>query len=134
MCAVGDIIVVEDYHDHGNILSKHSFVVIDDEPDEIKGISYDMICNAMSSFKDEKQNERKMKYPGNFPIVVADEDLKTPNGNNKSGYIKADQLYYFNKSKITYRVIGNIKPDILDLLLEFIEESDFELIDILDNL
>ena len=134
MCAVGDIIRIEEYMDHGNLLSRHSFVVIDDEPDKIEGVSYDMICNAMSSFKDPTQKERKMKYPGNFPIVIDDENMISANANSKDGYIKADQLYYFNKSKIRYRVIGNIKPDIFDLLLEFIEESDFELVDILDNL
>lgn len=134
MCVVGDIIRIEEYKDHGNLLSRHSFVVIDDEPDKIEGVSYDMICNAMSSFKSEEQKERKLKYPGNFPIVPTDENMISQTANMRSGYIKADQLYYFNKSKIRYRVIGNIKPDILQLLLDFIEESDFELVDILDNL
>lgn len=51
-----------------------------------------------------------------------------------TGKIKADQLYYFNKDIIDYQVIGYILPDILDLLIQFIEESDFEITDIVDDL
>ena len=47
---------------------------------------------------------------------------------------KTDQLYFFNKSKINYTVIGNIQPDIMNLVLEFIDTSDLEIISILDNL
>lgn len=132
MCAVRDIIVVEHYKDRGNILNRHSFVVIDDMPDQIEGVSYDMICNVMSSFKSKEQKERKMSYPGNFPIAAEDEDVK--NGNSRDGFIKADQLYYFKKSNIRFRVIGQIKEDIFELLLDFIEEGEFEIIDITDNL
>ena len=132
MCQVGDIIKIQRYQDGNKILSKHSFVVIDDESDKINGVSYDMICNVMSSFKDKIQRERKISYPGNFPIVL--EDRIVENDNGKEGYIKADQLYYFQKDKIRYDVIGKLEPDIFNLLIEFIEESDFDLIDITDNL
>ena len=43
-------------------------------------------------------------------------------------------MYYFAKDKISYKVIGYMKPDIFDLLIEFIEESDFDISDIIDNL
>lgn len=52
----------------------------------------------------------------------------------KDGYIKADQLYYFNKSKIQFQVIGTILPDVLNSLLEFIEQSNYEIKNIIDNL
>ncbi len=87
----------------------------------------------MSSFKNEEQKEWKLnQYPGNFPIVLDDRVVKDDNG--KSGDIKADQLYYFQRDNIEYDTIGYLKPDILDLLLEFLEESDFEIVDIVDNL
>lgn len=42
MCKVRDIILVEKYKDRGIDLSRHSFVVIDDEDGEISGIPYGM--------------------------------------------------------------------------------------------
>lgn len=132
MCKVGDIIVVDQYKDSAKTLSRHSFVVIDDKNGQIEGFSYDMICNVLSSFKDEKQRKRKLSYPGNFPI--ANEDTITCPNNNKDGYIKTDQLYFFAKDKINYTVIGSVKEDIFNLIMEFINESDFQITAIIDNL
>lgn len=42
----------------------------------------------------------------------------------KHGYIKADQLYYFNKKKINYFVVGRIDGDVLIKLLERINYLD----------
>lgn len=133
MCQVGDIIVIKQYKDRGKVIGKHSFVVISDENGKIEGIPYDFIANAMSSFKNNEQKEWKLKqYPGNFPIVVDDRVVK--DDNEKSGYIKTDQLYYFQRDNIEFDTIGYLKPEILDLLLEFLEESDFDIVDIADNL
>lgn len=133
MCQVGDIIVIMEYKDKGKVLNKHSFIVIDDEEGQIGGIPYDFIGNVMSSFKTEEQKRWKLdRYPANFPIVFDDRVVKNDNG--KDGYIKADQLYYFQKDTIKYEVIGSLKAEIVDLLIQFIEESDFELEDIIDNL
>lgn len=96
MCQIGDIILVQKYKDHGQDLSRHSFVVISDENGEIQGLTYDFIANVLSSFKSDTQRERKLKYPGNFPIDSS--DTETNPHNNKSGYVKADQLYYFAKA------------------------------------
>ena len=120
MCKAGDIIVVQKYKSHGRDVSRHSFVVIDDQGGEIQGLSFDFASLVMSSFKDEEQKARKMKYPGNFPIVA--EDLDVCGGNDKSGYIKAEQFYYFNKDTIDYAVIGYLKPEIFNLLIEFIQD------------
>lgn len=132
MCKVGDIILVNKYKSNGKTLSKHSFVVIDDRNGEIEGYSYDLICNVLSSFKDNKQKERKMQYEGNFPI--ANDDTITNPDNGKNGYIKTDQLYLFKKDLLDYSVIGTIKPDILQLIIEFINESNFDIDIIVDNL
>lgn len=61
MCKIGDIIVVKKYiGDDGKVIDKqHSFVVIDDNADCVGGISYDLVTNVMSSFKDE---EHKKNY------------------------------------------------------------------------
>ncbi len=132
MCKIGDIILIKRYKDHGHFLGRHSFIVIDDRKDIIQGLPYDMVCNVLSSFKDENQKKRKLEFDGNFPITHDDTITDPDNGND--GYVKADQLYYFKKDKIDYQVIGNVLPDILRLLFEFISESDFPIVEIIDNL
>lgn len=132
MCKIGDIILIKRYKDGANQIGRHSFIVIDDRKDIIEGLPYDMICNVLSSFKNEEQKSRKLAYDGNFPI--SHDDTITNPHNRNDGYVKADQLYYFNKSKIDYQVIGNILPDVLNLLFEFIEESNFPIVEIIDNL
>jgi hypothetical protein len=132
MCKIGDIILVNKYNDNGKSLNRHSFVVISDEHGKIEGLSYDLICNVLSSFKNEEQKKRKMGYVGNFPIS-SDDTVTTPH-NDKSGYLKTDQLYYFNKSILDYEVIGYIKSDILELVFDYINESNFDLQAITSNL
>lgn len=132
MCKIGDIIVIDNYVHNGKKLKKHSFVVLDDRYGQIQGLECDLICNVMSSFKDERQRKKKLKYPGNFPIVP--DDFETIEGNDKNGYIKAEQFYYFNKHKIKYIVIGSLKEDIFNLLMEFVNEELESFEEIIDNL
>ena len=132
MCQIGDIIIINKYKDGDNIISKHSFVVIDDENGTIQSLPYDFVANALSSFKNPKQKNRKLSYPGNFAIT-SDNTITYPH-NNKDGYIKADQMYYFSKDKISYKVIGQMKQDVFNDLIDFINNSDFEIIDIVSNL
>lgn len=131
VCKVGDIIIINNYVDNGVNLSKHSFVVVDDENGEIQGLAYDFVCNVMSSFKNEEQKQKKLKYPGNFPI--SHDDTETDPDNGKDGYIKAEQLYYFNKNKINFQVIGTVNEDVLEQLFKFISDLE-EVKIILDNL
>lgn len=132
MCQVGDIIVIEDYKDHGKELSRHSFVVLNDEHDQIEGLDYDFVCNVMSSFKTEEQKKKKMSYPGNFPFTYQDEEMKC--GNSKEGYIKAEQLYYFSKEKTSFRVIGHLEEDTFSRLIDFIENLGIPMQHVIDNL
>ena len=44
------------------------------------------------------------------------------------------QFYYFNKDRITYRVIGCIEEDAFDDLIDFIQNGEFDLEVIVDNL
>lgn len=119
MCKLGDIIVVKEFRDKdGAIVPKHSFVVINDEPDYVEGLRYDFVSNIMCSFHSEKQKNRKLKFVENFPIK---EDLISgKNINNKTGYIKADQLFYFDKKLIEYKVIAHIDEELLDELVQLI--------------
>ena len=132
MCCLGDIIIVDKYKHEEKDVSKHSFVVIDDESGEIHGLPYDFVANVLSSFKGENQKKHKLSYPGNF--AISHNDTVTNPHNNKDGYIKADQLYYFNKDKISYTVIGSINVESFNRLMKYIEDSDFNLLDITDNL
>lgn len=122
MCKIGDIIVVKKYiGDDGKIINKqHSFVVIDDNADTVSGISYDLVANVMSSFKDEEHRRRKLSHKENLEITS--ENIISDNTNNKSGYIKADQLFYFDKSKIDFYVIAEVNRELLDELIRLIIE------------
>lgn len=132
MCRVGDIILITNYIDNGRNISRHSFIVLSDEAGQIQGLDYDIICNVMSSIKDEEQRKKKLSYSGNFPITHNDSIVT--NGNNHDGFIKSEQFYYFNKEKIDYTVIGSMKEDVFNLLLEYIRELKIEIQHVIDNL
>lgn len=119
MCKLGDIIVVKEFKDASNeIVSKHSFVIINDEKDYVEGLKYDFVSNMMCSFHDENHKNKKLRFEENFPIK--EELISGKNINNKSGYIKADQLYYFDKNLIEYQVIAHMDSKLLDELVQLI--------------
>ena len=100
MCTAGDIILIQSYRHKEHTLSRHSFVVLSTESDTIEGLNYDFVCNVLSSFKSEQQKTKKLNYPGNFEITYSDSSV--PHGNIKDGYVKAEQLYYFNRTTGTH--------------------------------
>ena len=119
MCKLGDIIVVKEFKDKTGILvPKHSFVVINDEEDYVEGLKYDFVANIMCSFHNEDHKNKKLKYEENFPIK--EQLISGKKINNKSGYIKADQLYYFDKNLIEYQVIAHMEAELLDELVQLI--------------
>ena len=122
MCRVGDIILVQNATKDGIPVGKHSFVVYATRNDEVQSIDFDIVAFIMSSFKSGKQKEWKMSFPGNFPIVPDDSTIVDEKSNDRHGYVAVDQYFLFNKNKVNYEVIGQIKPEIFDLLLEYIEE------------
>lgn len=125
MCRVGDIIVVKEFKDrNGTVVPKHSFVVISDEAGVIESYSYDFISNIMCSFHSENHKKRKLKIKSNLEIVP--NKIKGRNVNNKSGYIRADDLFYFKKDKIDYKVIGRLSDDMLDKLIKLIIKLNVE--------
>ena len=78
----------------------------------------------MSSFKDEEHRRKKLSYKGNLEIRSDDIISNTKNG--KNGYIKADQLFYFNKNKLDYYVFAQIDRELLDELIRLIIELRYE--------
>ncbi len=135
MCKLGDIIVVKKFKDKkGVIVSKHSFVVINDEADFIEGFSYDFIANIMCSFHSEEHKNYKLSIKSNLEIPPKEKIGK--NLNTKEGYIRADELFYFNKKKINYKIIGRINDSFLNELVKLIIALDREqqLVKITDNL
>lgn len=131
MCKVGDIIVVRNYKSQGENIKRHSFVVLSTEDGQIQGLDYDMVCNVMSSFHSEEHRKKKLGYPGNFEYTAEQENIQ--NGHGKSGFIKAEQFYYFDRSKTDFYVLGNVEPELFNELLEFIN-SLTEIEHIIDNL
>ncbi|GCD10445.1 hypothetical protein [Clostridium tagluense] len=132
MCKVGDIILVQECKDNCIELGKHSFIVLSDVAGEIQGVAYDIICNVLSSFKNDEQKKKKLSYAGNFPITCCDSKIK--NGNKLDGYIKSEQFYYFNKEKLDYMVLGQISSDVLASLMTFIQNLDIPFKAITENL
>ena len=119
MCKLGDIIVVKEFkNEFGEKMKKHSFVVISDDKDSIEGFNYEFICNMLCSFHDEKHKERKLKYKEN--LAIRSSSIKGDSINSKEGFIKADQLYYFKKRKIKYKVIAKMNEEALNQLLRLI--------------
>ncbi len=119
MCKLGDIIVVKEFIDKKGIkVSKHSFVVINDEPDYIEGYSYDFIANIMCSFHNQEHKKHKLQFKSN--IEVLKHQIIGKKLNNKEGFIRADELFYFNKKKIEYQTIGQIDINLLDKLVKII--------------
>jgi len=119
MCKVGDIIVVDKYiGDDGKEVNKHSFIVIDDNHSQIGGLDYDFVSCVMSSFKNEEHRKRKLKFEEN--IEITSDDIASGKTNSKSGFVKADQLFYFDKKKIKYFVLASVDPELLDELIKII--------------
>lgn len=123
MCRIGDIICIKRYITEDGIdIGSHSFVVIEDEKGRIGILEYDFIANVMSSLKNETQKQRRLHFIENMLITSQERVIERDNG--KEAFIKADQLYYFDKSRIDYTVIGNVSDDILNALYELIELLD----------
>lgn len=119
MCKLGDIIVVKEFKNElGNIIPRHSFVVINDESDYVEGLKYDFVTNMMCSFHDDEHKNKKLKYKQNLPVI--EKYISGEKINSKEGYIKANFLYYFDKSEIEYQVIAHMDAELLDELMQLI--------------
>ena len=73
-----------------------------------------MLC----SFHNEEHKKKKLKYEEN--IEINEKRIHGKDINNKTGYIKADQLYYFDKDKIEYKVLARVDDELLVELVQLI--------------
>lgn len=129
---VGDIIVINKYITPDNIeMKQHSFVVLSNQFGSVTGIEigldielkFDLVTTVMSSIKNE---EHKNKIQSYYPkdMIVEFNDAQISNGNKKDGFIKANQLYYFQRDNIDYFRIGKLNESTLDKLLQLIKLND----------
>lgn len=135
MCKVGDIIVVEECKVGNKDIGRHSFIVLSTDKGEIEGLSFDLVCNLMSSLegKSEEYAKKKLSYPENMPYSPSEENII--NGHGKEGFIKAGVYFMFNRENTNYRVIGNVQIELYIKLMEFIHNMDEDDIRyIIDNL
>ena len=66
--------------------------------------------------------------------TISHDDTETNPHNDKDGYVKAEQLYYFDKNKISYKVIGQMNQDVFNEFMEFFNLLDVDILEIIDNL
>ena len=124
MCKLGDIIVVNKYiGDDGNVINRHSFVVVGDEKGVISGLDYDMVASTISSFKGESHKKKKLKYKENMELPI---DSMQEKKLKKDSYVKADQAHYFNKHKLDYYILGTLKEKYINNLLLLIAQLRLE--------
>ena len=72
--------------------------------------NYADLYEPWTNNKEKYYNHKKeLKYEENLEITSEDIIGKYKNG--KSGYIKADQLFYFDKSTVNYYVLARIDED-----------------------
>jgi len=123
MCKIGDIITVSNFvGDGNNQVGNHYFVVVNDKNGEIEGLNFDVVGTVMSSFKSEEHRAKKLQYEEN--LEVTETEGKINNRDLRDGYIKADQLHYFNKENTNYFVVGQVDGDVLIKLLEKMQYLD----------
>ena len=135
MCKYGDIIVIDKYKtEDGFDMSRHSFIVVDDRAcipglhiKEVQAIllchfSYDIIASVMSSIKDSEHRKKVLKRVENMEITPLDRLCLPENG--KDAYVKVNQLHYFNRLKISYRVIGNVTDEVMERIMDLMEYLD----------
>lgn len=118
MCRIGDIILIKFYKDINNKdVSQHPFIIIDDQNGMVKGFNVDFLAIAMSSFKNEEHKNEVLKSIDNFELTIED-------GVEKESYAKASVIYYFDKSKIDYQVLGGINIETFNKIIELIDLLD----------
>ena len=126
---IGDVIVINKYISPDNVeLKQHSFIVVNTEKGKISGIEinldlelkFDLVATVMSSIKNNEQKDKiKSYYPKNMLVEFTDTEII--NGNKQEGFIKVNQLYYFQSDNIKYIKIGKLTKETLNKLLELIE-------------
>ena len=101
MCKLGDIIVVNNYiGEDGIVIGKHSFIVVNDKPDFIEGLGYDLVTNVMSSFKNEEQKNRKLRFMENIEIISDDIISKNKTEKKFSAALPHGKAFLLHRTKL----------------------------------
>lgn len=125
MCKIGDIIgIPRPIGEDGTAIGFHYYIVISDEKGKIQGFDFDKVASVMSSFHDESQRKKKIRQRAN--VEVKTENFTLDNREQRDGYIKADQLHYFDKKKTKYFEVGRVDIELFNTLVERIKEMDSE--------
>lgn len=129
---IGDVIIINNYISPDNVeLKKHSFIVVNNKAGKISGVEinldleleFDIVATVMSSIKNEVHKDKiKSYYPKNMLVEFSDAQIK--NSNKLDGFIKVNQLYYFQRENIKYIKIGKLNKKTLNKLLNLIEIND----------
>lgn len=122
---IGNVIVIEQYRGVDGIdLTRHSFIVLSDDAGTITGLEYDFIASVMSSFKNDEHRRKKLKYKENLEVLP--QEITVQRNNNRTGYIKADEIHYFKLENIEYRQIGTLSDEVMENLFLQIQELDVD--------
>lgn len=123
MCKIGDIIgVPKSIGDGGNVIGFHYYIVISDKRGTIEGFDFDKVASVMSSFHSEEEKKKKLKHEENLEITTT--NFKLNDKEEKEGYIKADQLHYFDKKKTKFFEVGRIDIELYNRLVSLIQYLD----------
>ena len=120
MCQVGDIILISEFKDlNGEEVGLHPFIIVDDQTDKIKSLEleFDLLGSMLGSFHDKSHKQEVLKKEENIQVARKD-------GVAKDGYIKSDCLHYFRRKEIEHHVIGRIREDLFNLLLDHLEKYE----------
>lgn len=124
MCKIGDIIKIEKYiGDDGVEVSRHTFVVLDDEGGKIKGLLFDFVASPMSSIKDDTQREKVANDP-NLLIINTNDQNGMPASDYEEGFVKLKLMYYFKKKDIDYKVLGSLNIETYLQVIKQLQEID----------
>ena len=124
MCKIGDILVVRNPVVDHKPIGQHSFIVLDDRNGIVSVFEYDFISLLLTSYEDENRREKLSSKEGNLPIAKDDKSFDDDKyrKNNRNSFVEADNLFYFSKEKISFKKIGELSPDIFNIIIDFINE------------
>ena len=111
MCQIGDIIKIEKYiGDDGKEVGRHSFVVLSEDKDIIKGLDFDLVGTPMSSIKNKKQRA-KIEKDHKLMIIRTNDQNGMPTSNYEESFIKAHLMYYFKRKNLEYKNLGSLNVE-----------------------
>ena len=111
MLQIGDIILIEKFKNlDREEISKHYFIILNNENGDFYGKEYDFSGCEMPSLN-EKNYDKKIFYESNYEVK---KEFLEESINNKNGYIILNQQFLFKEEKIEYKKITKMKSEELN--------------------